>query len=110
MPDDTGSRFKSPPSRPVQGCALSRDRGLIPSMDLPTPSANPEGVFVSGRCRRDLRTDAYRAIIGRFDFDDATGSSSHRIQEFPVSNKNATLTAADRSVSLPLVEGSQGPS
>jgi len=27
-----------------------------------------------------------------------------------VSNKNATLTAADRSVSLPLVEGSQGPS
>ena len=27
-----------------------------------------------------------------------------------MSNKNATLTAADRSVSLPLVEGSQGPS
>src|SRR5690348_18248063 len=37
---------------------------------------------------------------------------SHRDvpKEFPVSNKNATLTAADRSVSLPLVEGSQGPS
>ena len=27
-----------------------------------------------------------------------------------MSNKNATLTAADRSVSLPLVEGTQGPS
>jgi citrate synthase len=31
-------------------------------------------------------------------------------KEFPVPNQNVTLTAAERSVTLPLVEGSQGPS
>src|SRR6185437_15849208 len=101
------SKFRMNLPRTARGRALIRDPAASKNQ---TPSVSDHGRRF--RCSVPIVTPAYATV----SCDNCTiqlnknAHAARASKEFPVSNSNVTLTTSDHSVSLPLVEGSQGPS